>query len=161
MPSITQQQGFTFIEVLVSTVIFAIAFLGLNALQIQGFRDNNAAYLRTQAAYIAYDLADRIRANTAMSLVDHDNDMTTPPVPPANNYANQTPAAGNCAAAACTPEQLAARDLYAVGRMADFLLPNGAVTVGVNGSGYLVTITWADPLDGLKTYALQVLPSGV
>lgn len=56
-------QGFTLIEILVTVFILAIGLLGLAGLLVDGMRNNQGAYLRTQASLLAYDMADRIRAN--------------------------------------------------------------------------------------------------
>lgn len=58
-----ENHGFSLIEVLVSLVILAIGLLGLAMLQTTGLRYNTNSYSRTQATYMAYDLAERMRAN--------------------------------------------------------------------------------------------------
>ncbi len=58
-------RGFSLIEVLVALLVLAIGLLGLAALQAQGLRFNHDAYVRTQATHIAYDIVDRMRANSA------------------------------------------------------------------------------------------------
>lgn len=57
------QTGFTLVEVLVSLVILSIGLLGIFAMQSRALMDNQDAYLRTQAIFLAYDMGDRIRAN--------------------------------------------------------------------------------------------------
>lgn len=56
-------QGFTLVEVLVAMVIFAIGMLGLAGMQGIALKDNNDAYMRSQAVFFAYDMGDRIRVN--------------------------------------------------------------------------------------------------
>lgn len=58
-----KSRGFTLIEILVTMFILAIGLLGLAALVVDGMRNNQGAYLRTQASTLAYDMADRIRLN--------------------------------------------------------------------------------------------------
>ena len=58
-------KGFTLIEVLVALVILSVGLLGLAGLQTTGIRNNHSANLRSQATIMAYDIADRIRANKA------------------------------------------------------------------------------------------------
>lgn len=58
-----KQAGFTLIEVMVSVVVLAIGLLGLAGLQATSMRFNSSAYLRSQATNLAYDIADRMRAN--------------------------------------------------------------------------------------------------
>lgn len=55
--------GFTMIEVLVTVLVLSIGLLGLAGLQATSLRNNHSAYLRSQATVLAYDIADRMRAN--------------------------------------------------------------------------------------------------
>jgi type IV pilus assembly protein PilV len=57
------QRGATLIEVLVSVVLLSFGIVGLAGLQMNGTKFNHSAYLRSQATALAYDMADRIRAN--------------------------------------------------------------------------------------------------
>jgi len=61
----SNEQGFTLIEILVTLFILAVGLLGLAGLLFEGMRNNQGAYLRTQASILAYDMADRMRANSA------------------------------------------------------------------------------------------------
>jgi len=58
-----KQTGFTLIEILVTVLVLAIGLLGLAGLQATTLRFNSSAYLRSQATNLAYDIADRMRAN--------------------------------------------------------------------------------------------------
>ncbi|MGI9304444.1 MAG: type IV pilus modification protein PilV, partial [Gammaproteobacteria bacterium] len=58
-------RGFTLLEVLIATVVLSIGLIGLAALMIQGQKFNRSALNRSQATFIAYDMADRMRANRA------------------------------------------------------------------------------------------------
>lgn len=55
--------GFSIMEVLIALIVLAIGLLGLAALQAQGLRFNQDAYIRSQATSLAYDILDRMRAN--------------------------------------------------------------------------------------------------
>ena len=59
------QSGFTLIEVLVSALILAIGLVGVAGLQAMSLKNNQSAYMRSQATALAYDLADRMRSNVA------------------------------------------------------------------------------------------------
>ena len=61
-------QGFSLIEVLVALVVLSVGLLGLAALQSTAAQFNAGAYTRSQATILAYDIADRIRANRAAAL---------------------------------------------------------------------------------------------
>ena len=56
-------RGFSLIEVLVSIVVLSIGLLGLASLQISGLRVAQSSFYRAQAAQLATDMADRLRAN--------------------------------------------------------------------------------------------------
>ena len=58
--------GFTLLEVLIALVILSIGLLGVAALQGVGLRSSHGAYITSQASLLAYDVADRIRANPGM-----------------------------------------------------------------------------------------------
>jgi type IV pilus assembly protein PilV len=47
----------------VTLLVLGIGLLGLAALQVTGLRVNDGALLRTRASLVAYDLADRLRAD--------------------------------------------------------------------------------------------------
>jgi type IV pilus assembly protein PilV len=59
----TSPAGFSLLEVLVGLLILAIGLLGLAGMQMISLRQNNDAYLRSQATLMAYDILDRMRAN--------------------------------------------------------------------------------------------------
>lgn len=67
MNSSTRQgeSGFSLIEVLVSMLVLGVGILGMVALQLNGMKFNHTAAVRTQATFLAYDIADRMRANRA------------------------------------------------------------------------------------------------
>ncbi|HLE93281.1 MAG TPA: type IV pilus modification protein PilV, partial [Sulfuricaulis sp.] len=59
-----QHRGFSLIEVLVALLVLSIGLLGLAALQTTSLQYNTGSYFRTQATFLAYDIIDRMRANT-------------------------------------------------------------------------------------------------
>lgn len=92
-----KQSGFTLLEVMIALVIFSIGLIGLAGLQGISLENNQVAYSRTMATMLAYDMADRIRNN------------------PGQDYTATIPASApspNCAAAACSPGEMKAFDLY-------------------------------------------------
>lgn len=68
-----RQHGFTLMEMLVTTVILAFGLLGMAGLQGLSLRSNNAAYLRTQANLMAYEIVDSMRANRANAVANSYN----------------------------------------------------------------------------------------
>lgn len=59
--------GFTLLEVLVAVVVLAIGLLGIAGIQAISIRNNQSAYLRSQATILAYDILERMRANTTLA----------------------------------------------------------------------------------------------
>lgn len=59
----SRQSGASLIEVLVAVVLLSFGVVGLAGMQLNGTKFNHSAYLRSQATSLAYDLADRARAN--------------------------------------------------------------------------------------------------
>ena len=66
MIGLSRSRGFTLLEILIALVILSIGLLGIAALQGVGLRSSHGAYLSSQAGLLAYDIADRIRANPGM-----------------------------------------------------------------------------------------------
>lgn len=65
-----RQSGFTLLEVLVAMVVLSIGLLGLAGLMASSMRNNQSAYQRTQATWLAYDVIDRMRVNRAVALTE-------------------------------------------------------------------------------------------
>jgi type IV pilus assembly protein PilV len=145
----TSSRGFTLIEVLIAMVILAVGLLGIAALQAVGLRTNHSALLRSQATLFAYDMADRMRANTQGFA--------------AGNYNNPaaTPVSSCETTAGCTPAQMATHDMSVWSTALSQTLPAGAGIVcrdstpddgasstspACSGSGptYAIKIWWQD-----------------
>ena len=62
-----RQRGFTLLEVLVAMVIVSFGLIGLVGLTMTGAKNNQGAYQRSQASWIAYDIVDRMRANRTLA----------------------------------------------------------------------------------------------
>ena len=62
------ERGFTLLEVLVALVITSIGLLGLAGLMVNSLKNNQSAAMRSQAAWLAYDIIDRMRANRTLAL---------------------------------------------------------------------------------------------
>lgn len=68
-----QQNGFTLLEVLVAIVVLSVGLLGLAGLMASSVRNTHSAYQRTQAAWLAYDVIDRMRVNRTAALAAANN----------------------------------------------------------------------------------------
>ena len=128
------EQGFSLIEVLVALVVLSVGLLGLAALQSTAAQFNAGAYTRSQATILAYDMADRIRANReAARAGDYNSAMPG------------TPSACNAVVAGTVAQQ----DLGAWRRALACALPRGrgavACDCGLGGTQFLtITVTWDD-----------------
>lgn len=58
-----RQGGLTLIEVLIALLVLSIGLLGFAGLQASSMQFNHSAQMRTTATNLAYDMADRMRAN--------------------------------------------------------------------------------------------------
>lgn len=56
------QRGASLIEVLVAVLLFSIGVLGLAAMQLTALKANQLASVRSHATFLAYEMADRMRA---------------------------------------------------------------------------------------------------
>lgn len=60
---INRQRGVSLIESMIALVVISVGLLGIAALQITSMKQNNSALHHSQAVWIGYNIADRIRAN--------------------------------------------------------------------------------------------------
>nr|WP_281380418.1 type IV pilus modification protein PilV [Marinobacter oulmenensis] len=135
-----RETGITMIEILVTLVIVSVGLLGAAAMVINGLENNRNAYLRTQANILAYDIADRIRANPeGAESGNYDGfNVSNPPTIPAC-YSGGT---------ACSPSELADADLASWTRALQgastgpTLLPDAGGSINRNGDTFTITITW-------------------
>jgi type IV pilus assembly protein PilV len=60
--------GFTLLEVMIAVLVLSIGLLGRAGLQATGLRNNQSAYMHSQAISYGYDIIDRMRANRFSAL---------------------------------------------------------------------------------------------
>lgn len=125
--------GFSLIEVLVSILVLSFGMLGVASLLAASVSGSHQSTLRTQAIVLADDLADRMRANrtTAVSAAP-------------NNYAGIAAAENRCRAVhyghrhvapvTCTPQELAADDLFDWAAQIAAVLPAGTGVVCIDST---------------------------
>jgi type IV pilus assembly protein PilV len=124
-----KQTGFTLIEILVTVIVLSIGLLGLAGLQATSLKFNSTAYQRSQATSLAYDIADRMRANVVVAR--------------AGNY---DIALGAAAPTGTTP---AAIDLQEWRRALTNTLPSGTGSIDsvTNSPVFTIIIQWDDDRD--------------
>jgi type IV pilus assembly protein PilV len=88
--------GFSLIEVMVSVFVLAVGILGMTGVQTASLKNSAKSVSRTQAAYLSYEILDRMRANPSQLYTVAAADI---------------PNFTNCLTQACTPAQLMAFDL--------------------------------------------------
>ena len=126
--------GFTLIEVLIAMVVLAIGLLGLAGLQVTSLKNNQSAYNLSQATQLAYDLADRMRANVAGAAT-----YTTGTAATIANCKNTT---------GCSPTEMAVNDLFEWNSAISAALPNGGTgTITISDGVYSITISWTENRD--------------
>lgn len=129
-----REQGVSLIEVLVSLVILSLGVLAVVALQLVSKRNNADAGQRTIAAQLAYDMIERMRANSSPTIL---NLYLTGNSPLGRGSRGATEPSPNCKSATCTPAQLATHDLWAWEQTLD----GAAETLGTSKTGGLVLPT--------------------
>ena len=153
----TGNGGFTLVEVLVSLVVLAIGLLGLAMLQTTGLRYNTNSYSRTQATYMAYDLAERMRANVP-GFQAGDYDVTSLSVANAvvgsSSYSCNLNQNCTCDTSTCSNAALAQYDLGQWYYNLDMLLPGAKDAAGLttpkratvtrNNNVATITIYWLE-----------------
>lgn len=132
-----QNYGFTLIEILIAMLVLSVGLLGLAGLQAVSLKNNQSAYNRSQATQLAYDLADRMRANASAIA----------------SYTAIQPGAAtiktNCLTiAGCTSTDMAENDLYEWNQSITTVLPLGFGLISVTNGIYTITISWDDNRDG-------------
>lgn len=61
-------RGSSLVEVLVTMIIIALGLLGQASLMAVSSKANNAAFLRSQATLLSYDILERMRLNRALAV---------------------------------------------------------------------------------------------
>lgn len=126
-----KQSGFTLLEVLVAVLVLAIGLLGLAGLMTASVRNNQSAYQRTQATWLAYDIIDRMRVNRAVAL--------------ANGYNTAFGTPATCTASPALAGAMEAQDLADWKNQIACALPAGDGSVAVQANRTVtVRVQWND-----------------
>lgn len=123
MESAQKSAGFSLIEVLVALVITALGIVGLVAAQLNALKFNQTADVRTHATLLAYDIADRLRANREAALAGHYDIALSDAAP----------------AASSTVHLIDLRDWLT---MLATQLTSGDGSIVRNGSRFTITVQW-------------------
>jgi type IV pilus assembly protein PilV len=126
-----RQAGFSIMEGMITLLVVSVGLLGLAGLQNKGIQFNQVGYMRTQAALVANDIADRMRANWQAAL-NTDYDIA---------FGEQAATAPNCSTQNCTQDQLAKYDVEQWKNTMKANLPGGDGSINLNAAIPSVTIT--------------------
>jgi len=154
-----RQSGISMIEILLSVFVLAVGFLAAAKMQSLGVRNAQGAYVRSQAAFLTKDMADRMRANSAGVDAGFYNNFDTQAS--IHTQAACVTATNSGIATACTSAQIAQNDLAEWTRYINPpnpqtmlpLLTSGATvsargTVTLENDRYLITLTWSEVSEG-------------
>lgn len=132
------QNAFTLLEIMVAMVIFAVGMLGLAGIQGLSLENSHSSYSRSQAILTAYEIVDRMKANSTAGATY----VITP--------ATVTAEPGTlCDAVACNNVQMATFDLWQWKASLPALLPTGSGRiVNTGGTNYRVTVYWDEDRTG-------------
>lgn len=130
------QRGVSLIEVLVAVLIFSLGLIGLAGLLVMASKSNHSSYLRTQASFLAGNMADRMRANP-VGVWNANYDATNYPITNADKPCN--------ASAPCTPQDLANHDKAGWSRMLTGSLPHASASIQCTPDG-----SYTPPADAIR-----------
>ncbi|WP_196159233.1 type IV pilus modification protein PilV [Reinekea sp. G2M2-21] len=101
--SFFKQTGAGLLEVLIAVIVLAVGLLGFAALQTQALRMNYETLQQARASSLAEDILDRMRSNQVHAIETEDYER---------DFGDALPVvATDCAAATCTPAEMAAWDM--------------------------------------------------
>lgn len=142
--AVCRSGGATLAEVLVALLILSVGLLGIAALYVDNLRSGRTGLLRTQAANLAADMAERIRTNQAAGAA-----FARAVVQPCTQLE-----------AGATPEVAAENEVACWQDAVAETLPNGLGTIVHDPSTrpptYTVTVSWFESGTGTASYVLRV-----
>ena len=129
-------RGVSLIEVMIALFVLSIGLLGLAALQTVSLKYNHQSNQRTQAIFQAYDIIDRIRANSVGKTAGYYDNVTI-------GFGANTTITTDCHVSACNTQQLATYDIIKWNTANDKLLADGKGRIETLAAGRRrVTIQW-------------------
>jgi type IV pilus assembly protein PilV len=154
--------GFTLIEILVALLVVSVGLLGVATLQVRGQQFNQVAYFRTQAAFLAHDIMERMRINSDRigdPITGNGDDggyatMDDSPANPDDSWNCPKDCDSTCdsmdSANVSSPVALKTYDRERwCGRLQE-LLPAAEAQITWDGTKYDIFICWTNILDGIN-----------
>jgi type IV pilus assembly protein PilV len=129
-----KQNGFTMIELLIALLILAVGLFGMASLMMTSMKSNQSAAMRSQASWLAYDIVERMRLNSAVATSSDSYEIAA---------ATDAPLDPGCKANGCSPNNVAVLDLNEWKTQ----LGQAALTGSVDRAGtnaYTIVISWQE-----------------
>jgi len=151
-----REWGVTLVEALVTLLVLSVGLLGIAALQLVGVKESTVGLRHSQATWLAYDMADRMRANS-VGLADNGYGAVGSEVSTDSaTDCNSGPCDCDAESANCNGAQMAQFDLYQWGQLmspaaGNQTLPNAVGTIeNLDGNRYRIRVLWDDDVAGLN-----------
>jgi type IV pilus assembly protein PilV len=126
-----RQHGSSMIEVLVTMIIIALGLLGQASLVALSSKSNNAAFARSQATLLSYDIIERLRLNRAAAV---NGDFTTDFATESSDYDGS---------------EIYEKELHNWKANVEQALPSGQAKIDVTGvGGVTISIQWSEVVKG-------------
>ncbi len=125
-----QQQGVSLIESMIALLVISIGLLGIAALQVTSMSQNASAMNHSQAVWIGYNMADRIRANISQFASYADIDTST-------GYSQ------DCMGSACNNVEMVTSDADEWTRHVENL-PGGRGMIDGDATQLVIKVMWDD-----------------
>lgn len=174
---ITDEHGFSLIEVMVALAVTAFGLLGLAGLMLKGLQSNADSQMRSIAISQAYDIADRMRANYQgvkdgkYNAILPSSSSTTCSTSGLGTTAHVQPGtvsdcSNNCTSSACSSTNVANKDacMWQARNAAVFPAGTGAGAVckdtAAGSTAYNVYISWNESkgTSNNRTFTLRIEP---
>jgi len=140
-------KGFTLIEVLIATVILGVGLLGLAGIQAIGLKNNLSAYQRSQATQLAYDMADRMRANANETRQGENSTYDKDIKALSDAVEQETCAIIDGVPGVCSVAQMAEQDLFEWNSQLSNTLPAGTGEIDFDDPVFTISVSWDDDRD--------------
>ena len=140
--TINFNNGFTLLEVMIAMVIFAVGMLGLAGIQSISLQNEHASYSRSQAILLAYEMADKLKANPGGS-INYVVDANTTTIA---GYSDST----MCTANNCTITNIVDYDIGLWKEAVSTLLPGGQASItNPTPLNHTITVHWDEDRTGV------------
>jgi type IV pilus assembly protein PilV len=124
--------GFSLMEALITLVVLSVGLLGVSAMVTNSVQFTDTAEMRSQSVMLAYDIADKIRANAENSVeyeIAVGEDIVDPP---------------DCASASCSGDDLAESDVADWKNRLATNLPAGDGSAVIAADQATISVQWND-----------------